>query len=560
MLSRNVRDRLRELTKQFTQQLPSRLQAIHSALGQLEEDPGSAEALQQIRSHAHRLAGSGSTFGYQTISTVSRELEHLVAECLDSGEPVDSASMAAIREMAENLDRSFHQHAQEAQESPGESTPEDEGQLLPVGEREHRRNADSSEHCVAVLARGDDASADIESQLGFFGFSVVAVSDLGELEALVEEGDGLIILVADLREIPEDADAALRLKALRTDNNALSGVILFSRVDSFDERLRAVRSGGDAFFPAPVEVLRLVDKIETLFGTAQYDPYHVLVVDDDHEQVSFLALILQQAGMITSVVTEANNVFQVLTEAKPEIILMDMYMPGCSGIELARIIRQQEAFIGIPIIFLSVEQDREKQLQAISEGGDDFIAKPVQPEYLVTAVRMKAQRTRDMRFFMERDSLTGLLNHSNLLEKVEYEIQRAGRIESSLTFAMIDLDHFKSVNDTYGHLTGDRVLKSLSRLLRERLRKTDVIGRYGGEEFGVILLDTTPQAAFEILDRIRQSFARIRHSAENRDFYVTLSCGLASYPNYDNVNDLTEAADRALYTAKESGRDQLVSG
>ena len=557
MLSRNVRDRLRELTKQFTQQLPSRLQAIHSALGQLEEDPGSVDALREIRSHAHRLAGSGSTFGYHTISTVSRELEHLVAECLDSGGTVDRTSMAAIREMVDNLDRSFHQHSQESQ---GESSSEDEGQLLPVGEREPRRSTDGLGHSVAVLARGDDTTTDLASQLGFFGFSVVAVSDLAELEALVEDGDGLVILVADLREMPEDADVALRLKALRTENNALAGVIFFSNVDNFDERLRAVRSGGDAFFPAPVEVLRLVDKIETLFGTAQYEPYHVLVVDDDHEQVSFLALILQQAGMITSVVTEANNVFQVLTEAKPEIILMDMYMPGCSGIELARIIRQQEAFIGIPIIFLSVEQDREKQLQAISEGGDDFIAKPVQPEYLVTAVRMKAQRTRDMRFFMERDSLTGLLNHSNLLEKVEYEIQRASRIESSLTFAMIDLDHFKSVNDTYGHLTGDRVLKSLSRLLRERLRKTDVIGRYGGEEFGVILLDTSPQAAFEILDRIRQSFARIRHSAENRDFYVTLSCGLASYPAYDNANELTEAADRALYTAKESGRDQVVSG
>jgi diguanylate cyclase (GGDEF)-like protein len=103
------------------------------------------------------------------------------------------------------------------------------------------------------------------------------------------------------------------------------------------------------------------------------------------------------------------------------------------------------------------------------------------------------------------------------------------------------------------------VLKSLSRLLRERLRKTDLIGRYGGEEFGIILLDTTPEAAREILDQIRESFARIRHSAEDRDFYVTLSCGLASYPRYVNVGDLTEAADRALYDAKESGRNRVVS-
>ena len=556
MLSRNIRERLRELTMQFTEQLPGRLQAIRSGIEKLEADRTSADALNEIRTHAHRLAGSGSTFGFQTLSAVAREIERFIINVAKNGQTIEEKDVAEIKRLASDLEASYREQKRSGE--AGDGDVDDEGQLLPVGEEREHSN-DATGHRVAVLGTSDEVVGDIESQLGFFGFPVRRLAGLDDLEALMSGNDGLTILVADLREIPDEEDVALRLRALRNDNNALAGVIFFSAVDSFEERLRAVRSGGDAFFPAPVEVLRLVDKIETILGTAQHDPYHVLVVDDDPEQVSFLALILQQAGMITSVVTEANNVFQVLTESKPELILMDMYMPGCNGIELARIIRQQEAFIGIPIIFLSIEQDREKQLQAISEGGDDFITKPVQPEYLVTAVRMKAQRTRDMRFFMERDSLTGLLNHSNLLEKIEYEIQRAGRIEGSLTFAMIDLDHFKSVNDTYGHLTGDRVLKSLARLLRERLRKTDLIGRYGGEEFGVILLDTSPEDAAEILDQIRQSFARIRHTAENRDFYVTLSCGLASYPRYGSVNDITEAADRALYDAKEHGRNRVVS-
>ncbi|MFP4484924.1 MAG: diguanylate cyclase [Spirochaetaceae bacterium] len=556
MLSRNVRDRLRELTMQFTEQLPGRLQAIRSGIEKLEADHTSADALHEIRMHAHRLAGSGSTFGFHSISTDARRIERLIIDAAKSGRTIADQDVAAIKVLAGELESSYREQTRSGR-TDGDDV-EDEGLLLPVGEEGERR-ADATRHCVAVLGSSDEDVGDIESQLGFFGFPVRRLTGLDGLEALSAGGDGLAILVADLGEIPDEEDVALRLRALRNDSSALAGVIFFSAVDSFEERLRAVRSGGDAFFPAPVEMLRLVDKIESILGTARHEPYHVLVVDDDPEQVSFLALILQQAGMITSVVTEANKVFQVLTEAKPELILMDMYMPGCNGIELARIIRQQEAFIGIPIIFLSVEQDREKQLQAISEGGDDFITKPVQPEYLVTAVRMRAQRTRDMRFFMERDSLTGLLNHSNLVEKVEYEIQRAGRIEGSLTFAMIDLDHFKLVNDTYGHLTGDRVLKSLARLLRERLRKTDLIGRYGGEEFGVILLDTKPEDAKEILDQIRQSFARIRHTAEGRDFYVTLSCGLAAYPHYDNANDITEAADRALYDAKESGRNRVVS-
>jgi diguanylate cyclase (GGDEF)-like protein len=557
MLSRNIRQRLRELSKQFTEQLPNRLQSIADGVEQLRSDSDTPSALVEIRMQAHRLAGTGSSFGFNGISAAARELETAADAAMNGDRGVAEEKRRAVEDAYTALRRSVR--AEVVEDADDAALAEEVSNLLPLQE-EQESSGEYAGHQVALLAGADETLGDLPSQLGFFGFPVRTLDELAELETLLEERHGgVVILIADLAEIPDQEDVALHLRALRNDNNPLAGIIFFSGLDNFDERLRAVRSGGDAFFPAPVEVLRLVDKLETILGTAHHDPYHVLVVDDDHEQVSYLALILQQAGMITSVVTEANNVFQVLTEAKPELILMDMYMPGCSGIELARIIRQQEAFIGIPIIFLSVEQDREKQLQAISEGGDDFITKPIQPEYLVTAIRMKAQRTRDMRFFMERDSLTGLLNHSNLLEKIEYEIQRAVRIDGSLTFAMIDLDHFKSVNDTYGHLTGDRVLKSLSRLLRERLRKTDLIGRYGGEEFGIILLDTTPEAAREILDQIRESFARIRHSAEDRDFYVTLSCGLASYPRYVNVGDLTEAADRALYDAKESGRNRVVS-
>ncbi len=557
MLSRNIRRRLRELSKRFTEQLPNRLNAISEGIERLQNEEDAAEALEEIRMQAHRLAGTGSNFGFNRVSTAARELEEKAKIAAEVADPIRENDRRAIAESYSSLRESVR--AEVVENADEAALSEDAAQLLPVQDR-HEDSEEHSGHQVALLAGDDDTLGDLPSQLGFFGFPVRRIRELAELSPIMDDyARGVVILVADLGEVPDTENVSLQLKALRNDNNSLAGIIFYSAVDNFDQRLRAVRSGGDAFFPAPVEVLRLVDKLESILGAAQHDPYHVLVVDDDHEQVSYLALILQQAGMITSVVTEASKVFQVLAEAKPELILMDMYMPGCSGLELARIIRQQEAFIGIPIIFISVEQDPEKQLQAISEGGDDFITKPLQPEYLVTAVRMKAQRTRDMRFFMERDSLTGLLNHSNLLEKIEYEIQRAVRIDGSLTFAMIDLDHFKSVNDTYGHLTGDRVLKSLSRLLRERLRKTDLIGRYGGEEFGVILLDTTPQAAREIIDQIRRSFARIRHTADDRDFYVTLSCGLASYPGYGNAGELTEAADRALYEAKESGRNRVVS-
>ncbi len=122
---------------------------------------------------------------------------------------------------------------------------------------------------------------------------------------------------------------------------------------------------------------------------------------------------------------------------------------------------------------------------------------------------------------------------------------------------MIDADHFKQVNDTYGHTTGDRVLKILSRLLQERLRRTDFIGRYGGEEFGVILLNSSLEDARRIMDRIREDFAMIRHQEGMQEFYVSISCGIASFPKFKTAALVTEAADKALYEAKEAGRNQV---
>jgi diguanylate cyclase (GGDEF)-like protein len=262
--------------------------------------------------------------------------------------------------------------------------------------------------------------------------------------------------------------------------------------------------------------------------------------------------------MITSVATDPTQVIPIMIENKPELVILDMYLPGCNGAEVARLIRQEDAFVGIPIIFLSAEQERSKQLRAIESGGDDFLTKPVDPHRLVHLVRTRAGRTRSMRRLMERDSLTGLLNHSYLLEVLEREMQRAARIESSLSFIMIDIDHFKSVNDTYGHLVGDHVLRSLSRLLVERLRKTDTVGRYGGEEFGVVLFNTAPEDAKRIMDELRESFGRISFHADGEEFSVTFSSGIAQFPERSEPSTLVEAADHALYVAKENGRNQVV--
>jgi diguanylate cyclase (GGDEF)-like protein len=398
-----------------------------------------------------------------------------------------------------------------------------------------------------------------------FGLTVQMVNGLAavrermdDLQSRSASQDITLVLLMRVEFLSTDLSRLQQYKALRDQWPDCIRTVMVGSEDDFTTRLKSVRYGADAFLADPLDVTQLVDRLDSLVHGEQATPYHVLIVDDDPEQVSMTALTLQQAGMITSVVTDPSNIFKVMVEQKPELILMDMYMPQCSGAELAAIIRQSDSFVSIPIVFLSVETNAAKQLDAIRSGADDFLVKPIDPEHLVTSVRIRAARTRAMRFFMERDSLTGLLNHTNLKQRLETELQRARRIGTELSFAMIDLDRFKSVNDTYGHLTGDHVLKSLARLLEERLHRTDIIGRYGGEEFGVILFGTSAERARQIMDEIRRSFSRIRQNAGTVEFTVTLSCGIAEYPTFEHAAEIGERADGALYQAKEQGRNRVV--
>jgi len=159
---------------------------------------------------------------------------------------------------------------------------------------------------------------------------------------------------------------------------------------------------------------------------------------------------------------------------------------------------------------------------------------------------------------MIRDSLTGLLNHTAIKDQLDGEVARAKRQNKPLSFAMIDIDNFKRVNDNYGHPAGDRVIKSLARLLKQRLSANDLVGRYGGEEFAVILVDTEGAAALKVLDTIRNDFSQLRLVADEKEFSASFSCGIAEVTKFPDANGLCDAADKALYKAKHAGRNRVM--
>jgi diguanylate cyclase (GGDEF)-like protein len=396
----------------------------------------------------------------------------------------------------------------------------------------------------------------LASQIGYFGYGVRIFHTLADLKDVVRKTtpDALLMDIT----FPEGKMAGTDvITEMRRTYLADTPVMFISINDEPLCRLQAVRAGGQAYFTKPVDVAGLIDALDRQFFQGVHEPYRVLIVDDSYVQANVNAMYLKQAGMHPVIVTDPLQVLNVMKDCNPELILMDVYMPDCSGMELARMIRQIEAYLCIPIVYLSSETDRDLQLQAVGHGGDDFLVKPIKPAHLVASVSSRIERYRGLSTLMLRDGLTGLFNHTTTKERLIQEVARAERQNAHVSFAIIDMDRFKRVNDTYGHPAGDRVLKSLAHLLVRRLRGSDIVGRYGGEEFAVILPNTTATQAVSLMDELRASFEKIRHRASGVEFSATFSCGVASFPPCQTPAALAEAADRALYAAKENERNRV---
>ena len=236
-------------------------------------------------------------------------------------------------------------------------------------------------------------------------------------------------------------------------------------------------------------------------------------------------------------------------------------MPRFTGVEATRVLRQMAAYHALPIVYLSGESDVGMQVEALRMGGDQFLIKPFNPVLLAAVVKTKIERFRETQRSTRIDGLTGLLNHTaakSQLKTMASGLTSTASRTNSLTVAMIDIDHFKSINDTYGHPVGDQVIRGLAWLLKGRLRTSDMIGRYGGEEFLVALPDVSPDKAREVIDRIREDFASLPHAHPSGALYATFSAGVACYPDFDTGENLTEAADYALLEAKRRGRNRVV--
>lgn len=554
--------KLAALRLSYAAKLPGELEKIEEAAALLGSDPSPEEArqgLDVLHRLTHKLSGSGETFGFKELGEISRQIEAVCESMLE----LDSPPPSGRREELGVLVKDLRVAAGDAQEAPPPADEPGQSVVKISGEGQKESKKENKEEKTILLATQDSALAEkLKMELFNFGFKVRVLSHLAGMGGKLKELRPAA-LVVDM-EAGENGPAEWEApECLNPENCGKDGafhcpVVFLSASEDIKTLLAAVRAGGDAFLTKPVNAGELVDALDGLIESDDREPYRILIVDDDLNMAGHVKTIIQNAGMNTSVATDPMKVMDRISDFTPELILMDLYMPGCNGQELATAIRLRPAFAGIPIVFLSGESDKSKQLAALGGGGDDFLTKSISSEHLIASVKTRVRRFRMLRSLMVRDSMTGLFNHTTTNELLETELTRARRNKTPLALASLDLDHFKGVNDTHGHAVGDRVIKSLARLLKQKLRGTDIIGRMGGEEFAVILSGADGGQARKTMDQIRTAFSKIKHQTEKGAFAVTLSCGVAAFPKFAAAPLLTEAADKALYAAKNGGRNRVA--
>ncbi|HSC68633.1 MAG TPA: diguanylate cyclase [Cellvibrio sp.] len=531
--------KLQALRDDYAARLPLEIQSLHDLAGDLANPELQHAALDQLSQKLHKLAGSAGSFGFAELGRQAKKLELQALSWLTAA-PLDTGMLRLFAVAVAALDGEPQSEGAKPAPMVSQSAPLKTNTL------------------IYVLEDDPDIAAEVCMTLRHFGHQVehFATIAAAEAEVLRRPPD---FMICDIMFTEEGRETPEAVAILQQHLPSPVPVIFVSTRTDFDAYHAAVRAGAVGYFVKPLDIIRLVDCFEYYLDRHRSAPYRVLIVDDDLALAEHYKLVLSSAEIRAEISNNPREIFEVLQDFHPELILLDINMPGCSGSELAQVIRLNQDWLRIPITYLSSEQDVEKRAVAMGRAGDDFLSKPLNDRELITAVSVRAARSRQLSDALDRDSLTGLLKHSRIKEQVDAELSRALRNGENLSVVMLDLDHFKQVNDTYGHPAGDKVIKAIAHLLRQRLRKTDVVGRYGGEEFVAVLPRCNCEEARILMEDVRQRFRDITFTVGQRSFSVTLSVGIAGYhpEEVEHADQLLQAADAALYRAKTEGRNRI---
>lgn len=376
-------EKLAKLQQLFHEQLPDKLCQLEKLWLLVCQGDADDQAVSEFHRMAHSLAGSAGTFGAIAVGAVARELEIELKPLLNLDEEQSVGNDAGLIDVIDEVIARLRQAVQQWQ-------PTKLPQLAPAIEKESKSKVND----LIYLLEDDVLQAErIRACLEQKDFQLRCFTRLSDFEAACEEQLPAAV-VMDMVLTEGDTAGAAAIETLKLRFPVCPPVIFISVRTDIEARLAAARAGAARYFSKPLDLTALTQTLDGLTTRVQLRPYHILVIDDDEHLLEYYATILRDAGMNVRTLNKPLEGLVVLEEYQPDLVLMDVYMPDCSGPELAQVIRQDDNWAQMPIMFLSTDSDLSRQLNAMNLGGDDFLTKPVAPGHLVSAVTARAKRAR----------------------------------------------------------------------------------------------------------------------------------------------------------------------
>lgn len=425
---------------------------------------------------------------------------------------------------------------------------------------------------------------------------ITATSGAEALEKIIQDSPDMVLLDVMMPEM-DGFEVCRRIKS--NPQTAHIPVVMVTALTDSSDRVNGLEAGADDFLTKPVNDIALMARVRSLvrlkmtvdewrarentattlgvinddadMNAEQNEPANILIVEDQSFEAEKCSETLEKEGHMVSIATNGMEAMEFITQYKFDLIIISLNMAEEDGLRLVSHLRSNERTRSLPILMVGSNEDMQRIARGLEIGAHDYIVRPIDRNELKARIKTQIRRKR----FQEKlkanyevslsmaltDTLTGLFNRRYLNVHLEKLLEQSGEQRKPLAVLMFDIDHFKSVNDTYGHAVGDEVLKVFSERLKSRLRSFDILARTGGEEFVAVLVDIGIEKACHIAERLRRGIASdpVPASVKDGELSITTSIG-GAYIGTDvvSVDEALERADKLLYEAKESGRNRVV--